>query len=126
MAWRTSMMPWALAAVTLALALFGWRVAAQPAGTVADQVIQVVAKKFTYVPNEIRLKKGVPVVLEFTSADAVMGFKAVDFNASAVIIPGKVARVRITPTHAGTFIFFCHIFCGDGHETMNGTIVVED
>ena len=123
MASRTRMMRWVLPAAALVLALVGWQVVAQSA---APQVIQVVAKKFTYTPDEIRLKKGVPVVLEFTSADAVMGFKAVDFDATAVIIPGKVARVRITPTQAGTFTFFCHIFCGDGHESMNGTIVVED
>ncbi len=116
----------AMVVATLGLGLAGWRASAQPTNADTAQVIQVVARKFTYAPNEIRLKKGVPVVLELTSADAVMGFKAVDFNATAVIIPGKVARVRITPAQAGTFIFFCHIFCGEGHETMNGTIVVDD
>jgi len=111
-----------LAGLALGLAGVGWRVAAQP----AEQVIQVVAKKFTYTPNEIRLKKGVPVVLEFTSEDVIMGFKSPDLQAVAEIVPGKVTRVRITPDKAGTFTFYCNVFCGDGHEDMDGTFVVEE
>ena len=95
-------------------------VAAQP----AEQVIKIAAKKFDYTPNQITLKKGVPVVLEFTSADVVMGFNVPDLGARTDIVPGKVARVRIVPDKVGTFAFFCDIFCGSGHEDMTGTITV--
>lgn len=96
------------------------RVIAQP----AEQVIEIAAKKFDYTPNRITLKKGVPVVLEFTSADVLMGFNTPDLGARTDIIPGQVARVRIVPDKVGTFAFFCDIFCGSGHETMTGTITV--
>jgi len=96
------------------------RVAAQP----AEQVIKITAKKFDYTPNRITLKKGVPVVLEFTSADVLMGFNTPDLNARTDIMPGQIARVRIVPDKAGTFTFFCDIFCGSGHENMTGTITV--
>jgi cytochrome c oxidase subunit 2 len=33
--------------------------------------------------------------------------------------------VTLTPDKAGSFTFFCDIFCGDGHEDMEGTLVVE-
>jgi cytochrome c oxidase subunit 2 len=115
-------LPITLAVLALGLAGFAWRAAAQP----AERVIQVVAKKFTYAPNEIRLKRGVPVVLELTSEDVIMGFKAEDFGANAEIVPGRVTRVRIVPGRTGTFTYFCNVFCGDGHEDMDGTIVVED
>jgi cytochrome c oxidase subunit 2 len=95
-------------------------VAAQP----AEQVIRIVAKKFDYTPNEIRLKKGVPVVLELTTADVAMGFSVPDFKTRADILPGRVTRVRLVPDKTGTFAFFCDIFCGSGHEEMTGTIVV--
>lgn len=95
-------------------------VAAQP----AEQVIKIAAKKFDYTPNRITLKKGVPVVLEFTSADVVMGFSVPDLGARTDIVPGQVARVRIVPDKLGTFAFFCDIFCGSGHEDMTGTITV--
>jgi cytochrome c oxidase subunit 2 len=89
-----------------------------------EQVIKIVARRFTYTPNKIMLKKGVPVVLELTTADVLMGFNAPDFDVRADVIPGKVARVRLNPDKVGTFTFLCDIFCGSGHETMSGTIVV--
>ena len=39
-----------------------------------ERVIPVVARKFVFLPNMIHLKKGEPVVLEFTSPEVVMGF----------------------------------------------------
>jgi cytochrome c oxidase subunit II len=90
-----------------------------------ETVIKVVAKKFDYAPETIKLKKGVPVTLEFTSADVVMGFNAPDFKVRADIVPGKPTRVHLVPDKTGTFAFFCDVFCGSGHEDMTGMIVVE-
>jgi cytochrome c oxidase subunit 2 len=39
-------------------------------------------------------------------------------------VPGQVARVRLIPDKVGTFEFACDIFCGEGHESMSGTIHV--
>ena len=98
----------------------GLRAAAQP----KEQVIKILARRFTYSPNQLKLKKGVPVVLEFTSADVIMGFSAPDFQTRADIVPGQVTRVRLVPDKEGTFTFLCDIFCGSGHETMSGSIIV--
>jgi cytochrome c oxidase subunit 2 len=91
----------------------------------AERVIPIKAHKFTYEPDEIVLKLNEPAILEFTSADVVMGFNAPDFKVRATIIPGQTARVRIVPDKTGTFVFHCDVFCGDGHEDMDGTIRVE-
>ena len=91
----------------------------------AERVIPIKAHKFTYEPDEIVLKVNEPVILEFTSADVVMGFNAPDFKVRATIIPGQTSRVRIVPDKTGTFVFHCDVFCGDGHEDMDGTIRVE-
>src|ERR1700693_1690400 len=110
----------ALGGVFLGAATIGLRAAAQP----EEQVIKILARRFTYTPNKLTLKKGVPVVLELTTADVLMGFSVPDFNTRADIIPGQVARVRLVPDKTGTFAFICDIFCGNGHEAMNGTITV--
>lgn len=110
----------ALGALVLGAGTIGLRAAAQP----KDQVIKILARRFTYTPNKLTLKKGVPVVLELTTADVLMGFSVPDFDARADIIPGQVARLRLVPDKVGTFAFLCDIFCGSGHETMNGTITV--
>jgi cytochrome c oxidase subunit II len=91
----------------------------------AERVIPIKAHKFTYEPDEIVLKLNEPAILEFTTADVVMGFNAPDFKVRATIIPGQTARVRIVPDKTGTFVFHCDVFCGDGHEDMDGTIRVE-
>jgi cytochrome c oxidase subunit 2 len=91
----------------------------------AEPVIKIAAKKFEYAPNVIKLKKGIPVILEFTSLDRAHGFNCPDLKVRTDILPNKVSRVRIVPDKAGTFAFQCDIFCGSGHEEMAGTIVVE-
>ena len=110
----------AVSSLLLGAATIGVRAAIQP----KEKVIKILARRWTYTPNQVTLKQGVPVVLELTTADILMGFSAPDFQARTDIVPGKVARVRITPDKIGTFTFLCDIFCGSGHETMNGTIVV--
>jgi cytochrome c oxidase subunit 2 len=92
-----------------------------------EQVIKITAKKFEYSPNEIRIKKGVPVILEFTSLDRIHGFTVPDLSGvRATIEPGKVTQVRIVAPKAGTYEFHCDLFCGDGHENMTGKIIVEE
>ena len=74
--------------------------------------------------KEITVKKGVPVTLEFVSQDRHHGFKLPKFHLSADIKPGVVEKLRFIPDKAGTFTFFCDVFCGDGHEDMSGTLKV--
>jgi cytochrome c oxidase subunit II len=100
--------------------------AADPQGQ-EERTIQITAKKFAYSPNVIRIKTGVPVVLEFTSLDRTHGFSVPGLGGiRATIKPGKVTRVRIVAPKAGTYDFFCDVFCGAGHEEMTGKIIVED
>ena len=108
--------------VALGMAASGLYAVAQP----TEKVIRISAKRFVYTPNEIKLKKGEPVIIELTSEDIVMGFKVPDLNTRADVIPGKTVRVRLVPVKAGRLDFLCDIFCGSGHEEMNGAFVVED
>jgi Icc-related predicted phosphoesterase/plastocyanin len=91
-----------------------------------EQVITIMAKKFEYSPAEIRIKKGVPVILELTSLDRLHGFNCPDLHVRTDIYPGKISRQEILAQKTGTFEFFCDVFCGEGHETMTGKIIVED
>ncbi len=113
-----------LLATGVAAALAGAFCATCVLAQAPEQIIHITARKFAFLPGEITLKQGVPVLLEFVSADVVMGFNAPDFKVRADIIPGQVARVRLVPQQIGTFDFLCDIFCGDGHEGMSGKIHV--
>jgi len=91
-----------------------------------EQVVKISAKKFEYSPNQIRVKKGVPVVLELTTQDRLHGFNCPTLNIRSDIPPGQISKVRFTPKKSGSFAFFCDVFCGEGHEEMSGTIIVEE
>lgn len=91
-----------------------------------EQVIQITAKKFEYSPKDIIVKKGVPVVLEFTSLDRMHGFNCPGLGVRMDIRPGQVNRLRFVPDKAGTFPFHCDNFCGTGHEGMTGSITVTE
>ena len=100
--------------------------AGMPSVAAEEQVIRLTAKKFEYDLREITLKRGVPVVLELTSLDRVHGFNQPDFGVRGDAVPGTVTRIRFTPDKTGEFVFFCDVFCGDGHEEMSGTLIVKD
>jgi cytochrome c oxidase subunit 2 len=89
-----------------------------------EQIVRISASKFEYKPSEITVKKGVPVTLELVSEDRHHGFKLAEFHLRADIKPGVVEKIRFVPDKAGTFSFFCDVFCGDGHEDMSGTLKV--
>ena len=92
----------------------------------AEQVIQITAKRFVYSPKDITVKKGHPVVLEFTSLDRLHGFSCPDLGIRTDIPPAKVTKLRFVPQKVGTFLFHCDNFCGSGHEGMTGTITVKE
>ena len=86
--------------------------------------VRITAKKWAYEPSTITLRKDVPVVLELVSLDRAHGFFAPELGLRADVKPGEPARVPITPRALGSFAFRCDVFCGDGHEDMNGRIIV--
>jgi len=91
-----------------------------------EPVIRITAKKFEYSLRTLTLKKGVPVVLELTALDRVHGFSLPDFGVRTDVVPGRVTRIRFTPDKTGKFVYFCDVFCGDGHEEMSGALTVKD
>jgi cytochrome c oxidase subunit II len=89
-----------------------------------ERIIKINARRFAFTPSEVRLARGVPVTLEFTSSDVVMGFNAPDFGIRCDILPEAGSRLRLTPDKGGEFPFHCDIFCGSGHEEMTGMFIV--
>jgi len=87
--------------------------------------VSVAASKFEFTPDTVKARVGVPLTFVLTSLDRIHGFKMPEFGIRTDIIPDQETRVTITPTRAGKFAFFCDVFCGDGHEEMAGTLVVE-
>jgi len=90
------------------------------------QTVEILAQKFNFTPDEIKVKKGVPVDLELTTLDRLHGFNVPGLNLRAEIVPGQTTHVKFTPDKAGRFLFHCDVFCGEGHEDMDAAIIVEE
>lgn len=113
----------AAAAAVLSSAGVPRRVAAAPAP--APRVVPITAKRFAFLPAEIRLRKGEPVVLRLTTEDVRHGLFSRQLRIDAEFEPGHSRDVVVTPAEAGTFAVICDRFCGSGHGSMKITVVVE-
>ncbi len=97
----------------------------------ATTVIEVMARQFTYEPNEVVLTVGTPYQVVFRSADTTHGLgglSALGFSCPNGITPAQPCTTNITPTagQVGTYDYACTIFCGSGHPTMAGRIVIRN
>lgn len=93
----------------------------------ADEVpvVEITAKRFTFTPDKITLKKGQTVKIRLHSEDVTHGFFLRPLKLDEQIPAGQTTEVTITPQVAGTFTTICDHFCGANHGNMNMTIVVE-
>lgn len=91
---------------------------ARAQGTAPRRVL-ITAKRFSYDPGEITLKKGQPVVLVVKSADVAHGLRFRDFNVNVKVKAGDTAEVQFTPDKTGDFVGQCSVFCGSGHGSMS-------
>ena len=119
---------WTFALSFLVFALVSLRAPAQEAQPTAPAVheIQMTAKKYSYSPDPIRVKKGERVRLVITPTDHDHGFKLDAFHVEAKLKKGVPTPVEFTADQAGTFTFKCSVHCGLGHSGMKGTLIVEE
>ena len=90
----------------------------------APRQISLVAKRFAFTPNEIPIRVGERIVLLLESLDYEHGFSVPDLRLRADFVPGRVTRLELQATKAGTLDFLCDNFCGDDHEDMHGRFIV--
>ncbi len=113
-------LPVALAAGMVVGQLF---LCATPA-QLAPRRIEVTAKRFEFIPNEITLKKGEPVVLALKSADVAHGIRFKELGIETKVNKGQTSELAFTPDKTGTFVGHCAVFCGSGHGQMTLTLHV--
>jgi cytochrome c oxidase subunit 2 len=83
------------------------------------------AQMWTWYPV-LRLKKGQTYRLHISSLDIQHGFSLLPINMNFQILPGYDHVLTVTPTLSGEFSIICNEFCGIGHHTMTGRIIVTE
>jgi cytochrome c oxidase subunit II len=87
--------------------------------------IEITAKRFSFDPGEITLKKGEPVVLVLKSADVAHGLSIHELNVNVKAKAGGTGEAQFTPNKTGDFVGHCSVFCGRGHGSMSMKVHVE-
>lgn len=107
------------------------------------QVINVTAKKYSYTPAEIHVKKGARVQLRITALDHQHGFKinvypdggntkgseGLEFTSPQdcwTIAKGQTVTIEFVAKTPGSYPFKCCKFCGFGHMGMKGQVIVDE
>ena len=111
-----------LSALLLAAPMFVQAIRIQP----GPRRIEVTAKRFAFLPGEVTLKKGEPVVLVLKSVDVPHGVRFSGLGIEAKVGKGQTRELAFTPDKAGTFVGRCSVFCGSGHAAMTLTLHVVD
>jgi cytochrome c oxidase subunit 2 len=86
--------------------------------------IKVTARKFSFEPKAITVKKGERVKLIVTSEDVDHGIAIPEFGVDERIKAKQTRVIELTPEREGRFQFACSVFCGDGHPDMVGELIV--
>ena len=86
--------------------------------------IEITARRFTYEPDVITLKKDKTVLLVLRSLDVTHGLRIRELGLDLKASKSKPAKELFTPRKAGDFVGHCSTFCGAKHGTMKITFHV--
>ena len=89
------------------------------------KTFNIIAKRFSFEPNEIIVQKGDKVRLTITSLDTTHGFAISEYGININIIGGETITEEFIADKKGQFDFACSVFCGSGHNEMEGRLIVE-
>ena len=119
--------------------------AQSPSASDSPHVIEVTAKTFEFIPNEIRVKAGEHVQVKLHTADRAHGLK-LNLHPEGATADGppelvfehpqddaKVEKhkdrvIDFIAARPGTYDFSCSVQCsmGHGHDRMTGKLIVEE
>lgn len=91
---------------------------------VTERTIHMGVRQYAWEPAVITAKKGEVVRLIIHNADVKHGLVIPELGVNEDISPDG-AVVEFAASRAGTFEFFCSVWCGEGHMEMQGKLVIE-
>jgi plastocyanin len=89
--------------------------------------VYLMAMQFSYMPNVLRLERGVPYRFRMMSMDVNHGASIhTGFAGHIMRRPAQtMSEMVMTFSEPGEFMIYCTVYCGVGHSQMKGKIIVE-
>jgi cytochrome c oxidase subunit 2 len=85
----------------------------------------IVAQAWAFLPPEIRVPAGAEVTFTATTIDIIHGLNVEGTRLNMMLIPGQISRNTYRFREPGEHLIICHEYCGLGHHTMAGRVIVE-
>ncbi len=86
--------------------------------------VYVVARMWQFDPPEIDVPVGSTVDFYLTSKDVTHGFNIADKSVNMMAVYGGITETTVHFDKPGTYSILCHEYCGAGHQSMTGKVVV--
>jgi cytochrome c oxidase subunit 2 len=97
-----------------------------PTTASAPREIAVVAKRFAFEPAAIEVIEGERIRLRVSSADGIHGIQVRKLRINKLIPRGgQPITIDFVAPAPGTYEILCSEECGDGHDTMTGTLTIK-
>jgi cytochrome c oxidase subunit 2 len=74
--------------------------------------------------NELHIPAGKPVKLTMISQDVIHSFYVPAFRVKQDVLPGRYVTMWFQAIRPGTYPLYCAEYCGAGHSSMTGQVVV--
>jgi cytochrome c oxidase subunit II len=87
--------------------------------------VHMLAHLWAWTPSPLHVPQGAAITFYVTSADVLHGFQVAGTTINVTAVPGITGSVTYTFAHAGTYNIICNEYCGIGHQSMIGRIIVD-
>jgi cytochrome c oxidase subunit 2 len=90
----------------------------------AGSDIYLLGQMWTWIPI-LELEKGKSYRMHLSSVDLEHGLSIYPLNMNFMALPDYDYVITLTPTEAGVYHIMCNEYCGIGHHTMVGKLIVK-
>ena len=87
----------------------------------ASNNLNITASNFEFDQDEYTVKSGEAVTIKLSNEEGMHGLAIDEFD---VDIQGE-GEATFTPDKPGEYIIHCSVACGQGHDDMKSTLIVE-
>jgi cytochrome c oxidase subunit 2 len=88
-------------------------------------VVEMTAKRFAFLPEQVEVAEGDEVTINVRSADGTHGIEISKLKLKKVIPRGgEVVTLAFTAPAPGRYVITCSEYCGRGHDDMKSVLVV--
>ncbi len=89
------------------------------------KAFDISAKNWVFDPAIIEVQQGDLVVLSVTSLDDEHGIGIAEYDINMKLPAGRTQNASFIADKKGQFPFYCNIYCGSGHKSMRGMLIVK-